>query len=50
MAPYDGDSSSDEDLELTETDVLLGYADKESNGEAVSRLGGLPVSTLLAPR
>jgi len=43
MAPYDGDSSSDEDVDLTETDVLLGYADKESSGETISRLGGQPV-------
>lgn len=46
MAPYDGDSSSDEDLEYTETEVLLGYTDKEPAGEEVSRLGGRPVSPL----
>lgn len=45
MAPYDSDSSEDEDQGYTETNVLLGYASKESNGETVSRLGGEPVST-----
>ncbi|CAK7202951.1 hypothetical protein SEUCBS139899_005678 [Sporothrix eucalyptigena] len=56
MAPYDNDSSEDEDVDIqqnyTETNVLLGYADPEdqdagddddeSNKETVSRLGGHP--------
>ncbi|CAK7563033.1 MAG: hypothetical protein SEPTF4163_000890 [Sporothrix epigloea] len=53
MAPYDSESSDDEDagsqLNYTETNVLLGYADPEDQGtgdevdggnETVSRLGG----------
>ncbi|KAL1902235.1 hypothetical protein Sste5346_001211 [Sporothrix stenoceras] len=54
MAPYDSDSSDDEDAgpqNYTETNVLLGYADPEDqdadddapdNKETVSRLGGRP--------
>ncbi|KJR88787.1 pre-rRNA-processing protein TSR4 [Sporothrix schenckii 1099-18] len=54
MAPYDSDSSDDEDVgtrNYTETNVLLGYADPEDqdaeddaaeNNETVSRLGGRP--------
>ncbi|CAK7217243.1 hypothetical protein SBRCBS47491_003098 [Sporothrix bragantina] len=55
MAPYDSDSSDDEDagtqLSYTETNVLLGYADPEDQDagddddgghETVSRLGGRP--------
>ncbi|CAK7239549.1 MAG: hypothetical protein STHCBS139747_000980 [Sporothrix thermara] len=55
MAPYDSDSSDDEDagtqLSYTETNVLLGYADPEDQdagdddergNETVSRLGGRP--------
>jgi len=44
MAPYD-DSDSESDVEYTETNVLLGYASTDSNGEEVSRLGGTPVCT-----
>lgn len=45
MASYDSDSSGDEDdKDYTETDVLLGYASRDANGETVSRLGGRPVS------
>lgn len=44
MAPYDSDDSLDDEQDYTETDVLLGYASKEANGETVSRLGGRPVS------
>ncbi len=43
MAPYDSDSSADEDQDYTETNVLLGYADEDADGETVSRLGGRPV-------
>lgn len=43
MAPYDSDDSLDDDQDYTETDVLLGYASKESNGDSISRLGGQPV-------
>ncbi|PSR88706.1 programmed cell death protein 2 [Coniella lustricola] len=42
MAPYDSDDSLDDDQNYTETDVLLGYASKQSNGESISRLGGRP--------
>ncbi|KAK0729647.1 programmed cell death protein 2 [Lasiosphaeris hirsuta] len=43
MAPYDdSDSSGGEDNELTETNVLLGYASTDANGEEISRLGGYP--------
>lgn len=54
MAPYDSDSDDGYELEqdYTETDVLLGYADKDSKGETISRLGGRPVchSSLLLTR
>ncbi|KAH8888469.1 hypothetical protein GQ53DRAFT_239200 [Thozetella sp. PMI_491] len=42
MASYDSDSSGGEDQDFTETDVLLGYASKDSEGEIISRLGGRP--------
>ncbi|CAN8105577.1 unnamed protein product [Discula destructiva] len=42
MAPYDSDDSLDDDQSFTETDVLLGYASKDSNGETISKLGGRP--------
>lgn len=47
MAPYDSDDSLDDEQDYTETDVLLGYASKEANGETVSRLGGRPVCWLI---
>lgn len=44
MASYDSDDSLDDDQDYTETDVLLGYASKESKGgETISKLGGRPV-------
>lgn len=43
MAPYDSDSSGAEDDDFTETNVLLGYASTDANGEEISRLGGYPV-------
>lgn len=43
MAPYDSDSSGAEDDDFTETNVLLGYASADANGEEISRLGGQPV-------
>ncbi|KAK3349029.1 programmed cell death protein 2 [Lasiosphaeria hispida] len=43
MAPYDdSESSGGEDNEFTETNVLLGYASTDANGEEISRLGGYP--------
>lgn len=46
MAPYDSDSSADENENdnFTETNVLLGYASKDPGDETISRLGGHPVS------
>ncbi|KAH8724609.1 programmed cell death protein 2 [Phaeosphaeriaceae sp. PMI808] len=41
MAPYDSDSS-DEGEGYTETNVLLGYATKDSTNDTVSHLGGAP--------
>lgn len=43
MAPYDSDSSGGEDNDYTETNVLLGYASKESSDDTISYLGGRPV-------
>lgn len=43
MAPYDDDSSDGENNDFTETNVLLGYASSDANGEEISRLGGRPV-------
>jgi pre-rRNA-processing protein TSR4 len=43
MAPYDSDSSGDEDKDYTETNVLLGYAAKETSDDTISHLGGRPV-------
>ncbi|KAJ1325724.1 T-complex protein 1 subunit zeta [Microdochium nivale] len=46
MAPpkqYDSDSSEGEDdVEYTETNVLLGYASKDPGDDSISRLGGRP--------
>ncbi|KAL2174918.1 programmed cell death protein 2 [Thermothelomyces heterothallicus CBS 202.75] len=42
MAPYDSESSGSEDEDYTETNVLLGYASTDANGEEISRLGGRP--------
>ncbi|KAH6623351.1 programmed cell death protein 2 [Chaetomium tenue] len=42
MAPYDSDSSGGEEEDFTETNVLLGYASPDANGEEISRLGGHP--------
>lgn len=46
MDSYDSDSSGiDEELDdYTETGVLLGYASKEELSDAISHLGGWPVS------
>lgn len=46
MAPYDSDSSAGEEDDFTETNVLLGYASKDSGDESISRLGGRPVSDM----
>ncbi|KAI1264435.1 hypothetical protein F5Y18DRAFT_390452 [Xylariaceae sp. FL1019] len=42
MAPYDSDSSGGEEDDFTETNVLLGYASKDADGDQTSRLGGEP--------
>lgn len=42
MAGYDSDS--DFEQELSETNVLLGYASKDAGDDSISRLGGVPVS------
>ncbi|KAI0010661.1 programmed cell death protein 2 [Xylariaceae sp. FL0662B] len=43
MAPYDSESSADEDDDYTETNVLLGYASKDpGDDDNTSRLGGRP--------
>ncbi|KAI0849378.1 programmed cell death protein 2 [Daldinia vernicosa] len=42
MAPYDSDSSAGEEDDFTETNVLLGYASKDSGDDTISRLGGRP--------
>lgn len=41
MAMDDSDSEIDD---FTETAVLLGYPEKESKGDDISHLGGVPVS------
>lgn len=43
MVNYDSDSSGGGDNDFTETNVLLGYASTDANGEEISRLGGRPV-------
>jgi hypothetical protein len=45
MASSDSDSSLGDQTEYTETSVLLGYASKEATEDAISHLGGVPVST-----
>ncbi|KAK4184289.1 TCP-1/cpn60 chaperonin family-domain-containing protein [Podospora australis] len=42
MPSYDSDSSGGEDNDYEETNVLLGYASADANGEEISRLGGRP--------
>lgn len=44
MAPYESDSSFDEEDIYNETSVLLGYASKKSTDDNISQLGGFPVS------
>lgn len=39
----DSDSSGDEGEQLTETNVILGYASKEEAGDPINHLGGFPV-------
>ncbi len=43
MALNDSDTSDDESSSYTSTNVLLGYASKESTDDTFSQLGGLPV-------
>lgn len=45
MGGYDSESDID-DQDFTETDVLLGYAQKEAGADAITHLGGTPVSFL----
>ena len=47
MAPYDSDSSEGED-DYTETNVLLGFATREATDDAISHLGGQPVSCIIS--
>lgn len=42
MASYDSDDDDFDTQSYEETNVLLGYASKDSNGETISRLGGRP--------
>lgn len=42
MSGYESDSSGS-DVDYTETNVLLGYASRESTDDAISQLGGHPV-------
>lgn len=44
MAPYESDSSFDEDDVYNETNVLLGYAAQKSTDDNISQLGGFPAS------
>ncbi|KAL2163251.1 hypothetical protein VTH06DRAFT_5307 [Thermothelomyces fergusii] len=50
MAPYESESSGSENGDYTETDVLLGYASADANGEEISRLGGRPLNAELPDR
>ena len=43
MAGYDSDDSLHDQVDYTETGVLLGYASKEPTEDEISRLGGHPV-------
>lgn len=43
MPPYDSDSSGDEELDYTLTNVLLGYASVDPRDDEISQLGGRPV-------
>ncbi len=49
MAPFDSDSSGNEEEDYTETNVLLAYASKEASDDIVSQLGGRPVCALEEP-
>jgi len=47
MASYDSDSSiEDDDQSGTSTNVLLGYATKDTVDDNISQLGGEPVQQL----
>lgn len=46
MASYESDSSGAEDVDYTETNVLLGYASKEPSDDIISHLGGRPVGSM----
>lgn len=43
MGPNDSDSSDGESESFTTTNVLLGYASKETTEDDFSQLGGYPV-------
>lgn len=43
MESYDSDSSLDEGIEYSETNVSLGYASKDTTTDTISHLGGFPV-------
>jgi hypothetical protein len=47
MAPYDSDSSDDDDNDYTVTNVLLGYTAKEAKDDTISHLGGRPVCAIV---
>jgi pre-rRNA-processing protein TSR4 len=43
MVNYDSDSSADDEVDYTETSVLLGYASNDITEDVNSYLGGVPV-------
>lgn len=45
MAAYDSDSSLDDDIDYTLTNVMLGYASVDPSDDDISHIGGHPVST-----
>ena len=50
MLPKDSDSSDEDSASFTTTNVLLGYASKETTDDTFSQLGGYPVSRKHPPR
>lgn len=46
MARHESDSSDEEGEEYTTTNIVLGYASKETTDDSISQLGGLPVRQL----
>ena len=43
MGPHESDSSDEDADDYTTTNVLLGYASKETTDDSISSLGGRPV-------